>query len=668
MVEMLWIVVCNFVVSLDSLESPPRYVSPIEIMRNAFKHAEEVYILLSDFAHIIVDVTKFCLPVANSSILDPIGTPGSTGRATQPPRKLKRSRPGKLTLHSNPSTSNTTLPHSHLQRRPSTSGPLSTPLATPSHTPLQLDSHTKPLPQPPRHIGCHSFRHSALYFPNDPQHPERDIEVQALTSISVNYTLDNAGQIKSASFPALIFFLTSKHCVQDPELKDIIFTYFRHFATSCEFFFALVERFEDRRPDNLSEEERRVWDNNLLITRIRAPRAMLDWLNHYWKPIDNVVLNHMKAFVKKHIHAPIPLLPSLYHAIKVKKEERNPAMPPQSSRKILTTTPPQNTLPYIPSTSFALPSTYLLSVAEQLQKFDCTSGREEFVRQLTLLVSSKFQLIDPNDAIAFWQVAGNSDQSQAVHGARALADIVTFVNALALWVSSSIIRPGKSADRAQMIVFWLNVASLCVHHRNFIAACSIQNGVAHSSVRRMKETILIVPLTSKTEYFHLERFFEGKGNYSQYRKELNESLASPTLPLTIVHSRDILSAGMLPSLIKDESQRKRPVDNRSGDSTELIHLNKFRVMRSTIKVLESSHIPYPFMGDASFAEWLRNQLLEYTYDKPERGNKLEEDLRSRSVQSESRNDDLNHLNNAWEYMGTESRWGKWSLKEAKRLA
>lgn len=320
-------------------------------------------------------------------------------------------------------------------------------------------------------IPAGGIRHSVLFFPNDPLNPDSDVKLPMPTGESAALSFDAEGRIKGGSLPALVAVLTSRQGVTDHELTATIYTYFRSFTTPTFLFHELAKRYEEPQPGDLTDDQARVWEKNASIVRIRVAKAMLDWLNQYWRPeTDNEILEDMQIFAEERVE--IPGHPkAIFLRVIEKINNMNQLLPEDALTKRVHELVARVELKMpqepITPTGFIFPERFTRDVVAQLQQFNSPAGREEFARQLAMKLSSMFRDVDPVDAVAFWRSSQKKhdkhDKNAAINPAasKAIKKITMFEQSLSIWVSYSIIKPNETLDRVHMVSFWLDIATVC---------------------------------------------------------------------------------------------------------------------------------------------------------------------------------------------------------------
>lgn len=312
------------------------------------------------------------------------------------------------------------------------------------------------------------IRHSVLFYPNDPLNPDSEVEMPMPTGEAAALSFDAEGKIKGGSLPALVTVLTSRQGVTDHELATTVYTYFRCFTTPILLFQELAKRYEEPQPADLTNDQARVWETNISIVRIRVAKAMLDWLNQYWRAeSDHEILEDMQMFAEERVEIPDHPKAILYRVIEkinhMKQVSPEDALSKRAQELVARVALKMPQEPPTP-TGFIFSERFSRDLVTQLQQFNNSAGREEFARQLAMKLSSMFRDVDPVDAVAFWRSSQRkqNDNDVTINSAasKAIKTITMFEQSLSIWVTYSIIKPNEPLDRASMASFWLDIATV----------------------------------------------------------------------------------------------------------------------------------------------------------------------------------------------------------------
>ncbi|KAF9565724.1 ras GEF [Agrocybe pediades] len=442
----------------------------------------------------------------------------------------------------------------------------------------------------------------------------------------VTYSLDVDGKIKTVCLSAIVVILTSEVRHKDPEFVTTVMTFFRFFSSPSAFLSALIQRYEKPTTVLLRDPHGNVvQEPSLLKIRNRVFKILLSWVSVYWRPEDASVLKDMRVFVDKCTMCGLDMdvRANLQSCLTYRSEQAEEAtsIDPITEDNLQhcahRNLPGAFQVQLLPTTNFKFPRKqpasldnplFVLnspSLHDQLFAFDSRAGREEFSRQLTLVLYDIMSDIDAYDAVDFWRRSKSSvSDKKLVHlpPAPAIKKLGTTVDALSLWVSKSVICAEQRKQRVRLIGFWLDIASICLQQKNFIGSCAIKSGVAYSAVTRMKETMRTVGKARKAQLRQLEHVFDPSGNYSRYREILKDE--TPILPLPAVLYRDIHTSYVA-------AARSRTIQDGNRD-LDLLSIKSYRIMLRSMQTIERSHMPFPFPRHEMCQEWISRQLTEFS--------------------------------------------------------
>ncbi|KAG6897648.1 hypothetical protein C0992_012627 [Termitomyces sp. T32_za158] len=468
-------------------------------------------------------------------------------------------------------------------------------------------------------------RRSAVYYLADPYHPE-DVEMPFSTEETASIRLDHNGEIKSASLTALVRILTTIESVKNQEFIPTFFVCFRFFTTPRLFLQALIHRFNERPPDDYNPLQLEVWIRDRVNDHIRIAKAVLLWLELYWKSdVDNEVLPDLQYFVIHHLVFVIP--PGLGDAVLEALDLVDGDSPfCRRSRKAhdLNFVYKHGGRVDIPPNDFTIKIYPDHLTGKQILSFDSPSGREEFARQLTIYISEKFRQVDPEDAIQYWHLKEQKSSTvTTMEVGQILRAIIEFERALCSWVTFSILDEISRTNRRTFIEFWLDISAS-------------------------------VNLSSKQQFRVLQRFFDGHDNYANYREVL--SSVEPTVPMLAPLIRDVVSVlnVVAASIETDEKSRHK-----------LINFRSYRVVLKTVRAMESWLIPYELRNSDDFHVWLETVLQRFP-------SLAEADLHNnfyvQSKQVEAKDGALNHIRDPWNYIVRGELADKYTLHELPHIS
>lgn len=311
-------------------------------------------------------------------------------------------------------------------------------------------------------------RVSAFFFPVDPADPDSDVEMPLPINTDVDVTFDtDTGELNSATLRALICILSSHQGIMHPELTAMVFTCFRYFTTPTIFWLTVVEEYSKQRPDGLNAAQIRVWKNNDLLRRTRVAELLRIWLVQYWSAThDSALQPRIREFFDYRLRS-AAIDDNLKSAIRVAiytVQDRTDDERFAEKLKRLADRAQffKNCEEYTP-TGFEFPFNvhhHYLSTTTVLSFCYTEPGRDEFARQLSLMMSTNFRKVIPTDAIEVWQTRDKPKTQWKF--VRAVSNLTLFGEMLSMWVIDSVINCSTGSEgRVSMICFWIDVALVC---------------------------------------------------------------------------------------------------------------------------------------------------------------------------------------------------------------
>jgi hypothetical protein len=311
-------------------------------------------------------------------------------------------------------------------------------------------------------------RVSAFFFPVDPADPDFDVEMPLPINMGVDVTFDtDTGELNSATLRALICILSSHQGVMHPELTAMVFTCFRYFTTPTIFWLTLVEEYSKQRPDGLNAAQIRVWKNNDLLRRTRVAELLRIWLEQYWSATHDFALQpRIREFFDYRLRSASiddNLKSAIRHAIYTVQDRTNDERFAEKLKRLADRAQFFNKCEKYTPTGFEFPFNvhhHYLSTTTVLSFCYTEPGKDEFARQLSLLMSINFRKVIPTDAIEVWRTRDKPKTQWKF--VRAVSNLTLFGEMLSMWVIDSIINCSTGSEgRVSMICFWTDVALVC---------------------------------------------------------------------------------------------------------------------------------------------------------------------------------------------------------------
>jgi hypothetical protein len=163
-------------------------------------------------------------------------------------------------------------------------------------------------------------------------------------------------------------------------------------------------------------------------------------------------------------------------------------------------------------------------ITANVKKYNWLADLDSIViaEQLTVTEWDLFVQIEPRD---FMQHAMGKNKYE-----NTLSKAVGHFNFISSLVKTLVLIQETPEYRAQVIVKFIKVAKHLRSRNNFHTLMAVINGVDHSSIRRMKQTMKIVKGSSSNESFDtLKRILSSKDDYELYRQML-ETSGLPCIP------------------------------------------------------------------------------------------------------------------------------------------
>ncbi|KAJ7107268.1 ras guanine nucleotide exchange factor domain-containing protein [Mycena crocata] len=411
---------------------------------------------------------------------------------------------------------------------------------------------------------------------------------------AVAIRLDSDGNVKAATLAAIILMLTSHHDVAD-ELRGTFFLSFRLFSSPQWVLAALIARWDVKpplSPTALTPSQRRVWLKYVDHVHNCVAELILTWLDEYWRPLqDQRIFNYLRRFVQLNLtpaHIKLETSTLLLEAIHcIETKANTPRV--ENAKDVQRGSLPSET------SSFEIPLHLEDDYTLNISVFETGPGRERFARQLTYVAHTLFRSIDPEEAVALWMTSKPT-----------FFELQKFEEELLFWVAQSILALRSREDRASMMEFWLDVATICVRLRNFSTASAIFGGLVFSPVERLSLTILDLATSSKEQYRKLNAIFDGTNNFAVYRRALAAN-DYPAVPHMTVLRKDAISA----------SEVSGPValTNDPDAPKTLIHFSAFRMLKKTICIMEGCLAQYKIKPVPIIQDWIQAQLAVLPREK-----------------------------------------------------
>ncbi|KAL6304365.1 ras guanine nucleotide exchange factor domain-containing protein [Sparassis latifolia] len=416
------------------------------------------------------------------------------------------------------------------------------------------------------------------------------------------------GSISLATFSELIHMATDQREFLKgylADLVDVLFLYFRSFATPEKFFEMLLERYHGKAPSALGQEDLPRWNQDHNFSKVQVTSLIYMWLKFYWKPTtDECVRQRIIEFSHDSIASDTDIPLQLVKLVTSTICECSPGRTGHEGGRWLEKeiTRTETAAGTFPPTDFQARLQYLETFGTDdtslvnARYFLGTGGAEEIARHLTILESELFHTFVPEDLINF---ADRGLQSKLVAWRK-------FSDALSLWVRDCILEHSGAADRARLLEMFVTIAQDCKTMRNFSSAQIIVVALRSSCISRLQQTAKAVSQRCRDVYQELEEFFDSSKNWSPCRTELVQNL--PAVPLAMIFVKDIIHCrDGLPRIMSTVGTSSKP-------SQEYIPLNYYRQMTKIVRGLEKCYGSYKLQRSEFLYGWLKHNIARLQQD------------------------------------------------------
>jgi len=303
---------------------------------------------------------------------------------------------------------------------------------------------------------------------------------------------DEIGSMQGASLAALVYILTDpqpRSPASEPDLLDMFLLCFRSFCGPIELAKALISRYEEH-PSALNRSQRESWPVYQSSVKARVLRLINTWLNQYWiHDRDQIAGLHIKEFVSL---VDEEFLPQERAAIVQKLNDRREeaialapsgllmegSRPDEISGSSVRVVSRQKPVQYkgrlqarakkiMRKVSQPAPTDDELQRAKGLHDL-CNSDNpihildmnsrelcQELARQLAIFMSEGYLRVIPEDLWYHFNVGHDCN----VDTARSTQQM--YENALASWVTGSILDQVEAETRAAVTTFFIALALVC---------------------------------------------------------------------------------------------------------------------------------------------------------------------------------------------------------------
>jgi len=213
---------------------------------------------------------------------------------------------------------------------------------------------------------------------------------------------------------------------------------------------------------------------------------------------------------------------------------------------------------------------------------------EEIARQLTLIEYEYYVAINSPELLQKRDADGQSLE----WGPNVNAMLKRF-NAVARWVSTSILGVPNLKQRAKVLSRFIRIADHLRRQNNFNSLAAVFVGVTNSSVHRLRFTRRELPREQQKTLEELERFMSPENSYANYRAAYRKA-RPPCVPFAGLHLRDL-------ALVEEASRS----DDEATPQGEVNFVRCRCVWNIVVELLRFQPISFNFHHVHQIASFLR---------------------------------------------------------------
>lgn len=305
-----------------------------------------------------------------------------------------------------------------------------------------------------------NIRDSIAQFPNIMDGPIPDILPHADDATEI--WNDRNGNLELASLKALIRYMTSKASVGDTEITDVFFLCFRFFSTPIETFRALLARYCEHAPGNLSSADASIAS---LYVKMRVAKLLYLWVDLHWRPEeDGDVFTPLTDFAFLQLSKDLPQEASS----KLVNALHDRACADRKARGLRI----ERTVAHAESKSHAEPIHCTWEPKDkkamlkgdfskvQLLNFNTPGGHSLLAIQITLLLWERYRCFEPEDAVRYLMVRKGEDSALTTEVARQVATFMSYEKALHRWAMDTLASATTAEMRTELVEMFLDIAEV----------------------------------------------------------------------------------------------------------------------------------------------------------------------------------------------------------------
>lgn len=319
---------------------------------------------------------------------------------------------------------------------------------------------------------------------------------------------DDRGNVKAGTIRALVERLTPHTAADTAYFQAFMLTY-RSFVTTDELVEHLIRRYHVEPPADLNEEQLKEWRlRKMTPIRLRVANTFKAWLdNQFMEDRDGHALDVVEEFARTTLVANGSELMSKQLLALIERRRRGDSTA-QARRVVMGAVLP-SPAPIFPRILGGKPL-FVLDIQPL-----------ELARQLTIMEANSFQRIKTAECLnKAWQ---STDQAPNIH------HVTDLHNRISCWCGSLILQQGDPKSRANVLKYFIKVATELRTLNNFASMASIIAGLNLSPISRLKQSWAQLSEKLLKEWGMLEKLFDSTKNFARY-KELLKMINPPCVP------------------------------------------------------------------------------------------------------------------------------------------
>lgn len=356
------------------------------------------------------------------------------------------------------------------------------------------------------------------------------VRMPAPVGDAADFFFDESDCIQGASLVTLVYILTNPQPhtpANDPDLLDTFLLCFRSFCDPIELAKVLISRYEEQ-PRALNRSQHEAWPAYQTSVKARVLRLISTWIDQYWiHERDRIAGLHIKEFMSLVDEEFLPYeRAEIIRRLNDRREEAialvpsgnsaEGSQPDETSGSSSRAACRQNPVQYkgrlqaraeklIRKVSQPAPTDDELQCAKTLDDLVCNSDNpihildmnsrelcQELARQLAIFMSDGYLRVIPEDLWYRFSMGHGCD----VDTARSTQQ--TYENALASWVTGSILGQIEAETRAAVMTFFIALALRSHEYHNYSGMRSIYTGLTHPSLGSLSD--LRLPLSAPAHW------------------------------------------------------------------------------------------------------------------------------------------------------------------------